>query len=141
MTCPYHLSLSSVIFVPNCSTLTVPLMYSFLILSFMVTPTANLNIFILVTSISSTCFFVTATVSSSYTIGGLTTALYTFLFTLAGNLLLQITADTLLHPFHPVCTFFFISLSQHPLSGTVDLKYLNYFTLGTFVSFIFTVSS
>ena len=34
MTCPYHLSLPSLIFIPNRSTLTVLLMYSFLILSF-----------------------------------------------------------------------------------------------------------
>ena len=33
MTCPYHLSLSSLIFIPNRSTLTVLLMCSFLILS------------------------------------------------------------------------------------------------------------
>ena len=46
MTSPYHLSLPSPIFIPNRSTLTVPLMYSFLILSFLVTPIANLHIFI-----------------------------------------------------------------------------------------------
>ena len=57
MTCPYHLSLPSLIFIPNCSTLTVLLMFSFLILSFLVTPIANLSIFISATSISSTCFF------------------------------------------------------------------------------------
>ena len=45
MTCPYHLSLPSLIFIPNRSTLTVPLICSFLILSFLVTPIANLNIF------------------------------------------------------------------------------------------------
>ena len=89
MTCPYHLSLSlpSLIFIPNRSILTVLLMCSFLILSFLVTPIANLNIFISATSISSICFFVTTTVSSPYTIAGLTTELYTFPFTLAGNLL------------------------------------------------------
>ena len=38
MTCPYHLSLPSLIFIPNRSTLTVLLMCSFLILSFLVTP-------------------------------------------------------------------------------------------------------
>ena len=43
MTCPYHLSLPSPIFIPNRSTLTVPLMCSFLILSFLVTPVANLT--------------------------------------------------------------------------------------------------
>ena len=141
MTCPYHLSLPSLIFIPNCSTLTVLLMCSFLILSFLVTPIANLNIFISATSISSTCFFVTATVSIPYTIAGLTIELYSFPFTLAGNLLSQITPDIFLHPFHPACTLFFTSLSQPPLYCTVDLKYLNSFTLGTFASSIFTVSS
>ena len=79
MTCPYHLSLPSLIFIPNRSTSTLLLMCSFLILSFLVTPIANLNIFISATSISFTCFFVTATVSSPYTIAGLTTELYIFL--------------------------------------------------------------
>ena len=116
-------------------------MYLFLILSFLVTPITNLNIFISATSISSTCFFVTATVSTPYTIDGLTTELYTFPFTLAGNLLSQITPPNFLHPFHPVCTLSFTSLSQLPLSCTFDLKHLNSFTLGTFVFFIFTVSS
>ena len=94
-----------------------------------------------VTSISFTCFFVTAIISSPYTIAGLTTELYTFPFTLAGNLLLQITSNTLFHPFHPACTLFFNSLSQPPLSCTIDPKYLNSFTLGTFISSIFTVFS
>ena len=115
-------------------------MYSFLILSFLVTPIANLNIFISVISISSTCFFVTVTVSSPYTISGFITELYTFSFTLSGNLLSQITPDTFLHPFHPACTLFFTSLSQPPLSCTVDPKYFNSFSLGTFLSSIFTVS-
>ena len=145
MTCPYHLSLPFLIFIPNRFTLTVLLMCSFLILSFLVTPIANLNIFISATSISSTCFFVTATVSRPYTIAGLTTELYTFSFTLAGNLLSQITPDTFLYPFHPACTHFFTFHynyhSQLPLSCTIDPNYLNFFTLGTFVSSIFTVSS
>ena len=50
-------------FIPNGSTLTVPLMYSFLILSFLVTPITNLNVFISATSISS-CFFVTCASST-----------------------------------------------------------------------------
>ena len=141
MTCPYHLSLPSLIFIPNPSTLTVPLWYSFLILSFLVTPIANLNIFVSATSIFFTCFFVTATVSSPYTIASLTTELYTFSFTLAGDLLPQITPDNLLHPFNPACTLLFTSLTQLLLSCTVDPKYLNFFTLGTFVSSIFTVFS
>ena len=58
---------------------------------------------------------------------------------LAGNLLLQITTDIFVHPFHPVCTLLFTSLSQLPLSCTRDPKYLNSFTLGYFVSSIFTI--
>ena len=116
-------------------------MYSFLILSFLVTPIPNLNIFISATSISSTCFVVTATVSSPYNIVGPTTELYLFPITLAGNLLSQITLDTFLHPFHPVCILLsFTSLLQLPISCTVDPKY-NCFTFGTFLSSIFTVSS
>ena len=115
-------------------------MYSFLILSFLVTLIANLSIFISASSISSSCFFVSATISSPYTIAGLTTELYTFPFTLVGSLRLQITPDTFLHPFHPACTLFFTSLSQSPLSCTVNPKYLNSFTFSTFLCSIFTVS-
>ena len=64
-----------------------------------------------------------------------------FTGTVASNLLSQITPDTFLHPFHPSCTLFYTSLSQLPLSCTVDPKYLNSFILDTFVSSIFTVSS
>ena len=79
ITCPYYLSLPSLIFISNRSTLNVPLMYSFLILFFLVTSIANLNIFISANSMSSTSFFVTATPSSPYTIAGLTTKLYILL--------------------------------------------------------------
>ena len=140
ITCPYHLSPPFLIFIPNHSTLTVPLMYSFLILSFFVTPIANPNIFISATSIYSICFFITATVSSPYTIAGLTTELHTFSFILAGNLPAQITPDTFLHPVHPACILLFTSLSRLTLSCTIDPKYLNSFTIGTFVFPIFTVS-
>ena len=75
MTYPYHLSLLSLIFIPNHSTLTILMMYSFLILSFLVPPIANLNIFISATCIYSICFFVTATISSPYIIAGLTSEL------------------------------------------------------------------
>ena len=116
MTCPYHLSLPSLIFIPNRSTLTVLLMWSFLILSFLVTPIANLNIFISATSISSTCFFVSATVSSPYNIAGLTTKLYTFPFTLPGNLRSQITPD--ISSSVPFCLY---SLLYLPLTITTFL--------------------
>ena len=81
MTCPYHLNLPSLIFIPNRSTLTVPLMYSFLI-SLMFSRHSHSkpqHFHPIATSISSTCFFVTATVSSPYIIGGLTIELYIFL--------------------------------------------------------------
>ena len=107
--CPYHLSLASRVFSPNFPTCAVPLMYSFLILSILVTPNENRNIFNSATSISASCLFVTATVSNPYNIAGLTATLYTFPFTLAGTLLSQITPDILLHPFHPACTLFFTS--------------------------------
>ena len=123
MTCPYHLSLSSLIFIPNCSTLTVSLMYSFLILSFLVTLIANLNIFISETSISFTCFFVTATVSSPYTTVGLTNKLYFFPFTLAGNLLSQITPvlSCLSIPSVPSVPSCLLSLLYLPLKSTIFL--------------------
>ena len=144
MTCPYHISLRSLIFISNRSTLTVPLIYSFLTLSFLVTYIANPNILISATFISSTCFFVTATVLSLFMIAGLTavlyTVLYTFLFTLAGNLLSQIIPDAFLHLFHPASTLFFTSLSQLLFSCTIAPEYLIFFTLGTFMSFIFTIS-
>ena len=125
MTCPYHLSLPSLIFIPNRSTLTVPLINSFLILSFLVTPITNLNIFISATFISSTCFFVTATASTPYTIAGLTTELYTFPFIIAGNLLPHITLDTFRHPLYPACSEITqnttITLTHHCLHSLVYL--------------------
>ena len=119
ITCPYHLSLPSLIFILNRYTLNVPLLYSFLILSFLVTPIENLNIFISATSISYTCFFVTATVSSPYIIAGLTAELYTFLFTLAGNLLSQITPDT----FSPSISSCLYSPLYLPLTITIFLHH------------------
>ena len=113
--CPYHLSLASRVFSPNFPTCAVPLMYSFLILSILVTPNENCNFFNSATSISASCLFASATVSNPYNIAGLTATLYTFPFTLAGTLLSQITPDTLLHPFHPACTLFF-TFSSSPVS-------------------------
>ena len=69
--CPYHLSLASRVFSPNFPTCAVPLIYSFLILSILVTPNENRNIFNSATSISASCLFVSATVSNPYNIGGL----------------------------------------------------------------------
>ena len=140
MKCLYHLSLPTLIFISNSSNLTVPLMYSFLILSFLVTRIENLNIFISATSISSTCFFVNPTVSSSYTIGGLTTVLYTFPFTQ----LVTPVSDYFQYfsPSVPSCLhsplYFFLTTTifLHRWSQILKLLY----TFGIFVSSIFTVS-
>ena len=137
--CPYHLSLASRVFSPNFPTCAVPLMYSFLILSILVTPNENRNIFNSATSISASCLFVSATVSNPYNIAGLTATLYTFPFTLAGTLLSQITPDILLHPFHPACTLFFTSLPHSPLLCTVEPRYLKSSTFATSSPCIFTV--
>ena len=137
--CPYHLSLASRVFSPNFPTCAVPLMYSFLILSILVTPNENRNIFNSATSISASCLFVSATVSNPYNIAGLTATLYTFPFTLAGTLLSQITPDILLQPFHPACTLFFTSLPHSPLLCTVEPRYLKSSTFATSSPCIFTV--
>ncbi|XP_068182162.1 mitogen-activated protein kinase kinase kinase kinase 4 isoform X5 [Antennarius striatus] len=56
-TCPNHLSLASLTLSPKPLTFAVPLMYSFLILSILVTPRENLSIFICATSSSVSCLF------------------------------------------------------------------------------------
>ncbi|KAK3513315.1 hypothetical protein QTP70_011846 [Hemibagrus guttatus] len=53
-------------------------MYSFLILSNLVTPKENLNIFSSATSSSDSCLFLSDTVSKPYSMAALTTVLYTF---------------------------------------------------------------
>ena len=136
---PYHISLASRVYSPNFPTCAVPLMYSFLILSILVTPNENRNIFNSATSISACCLFVSATVSNPYNIAGLTATLYTFPFTLAGTLLSQITPDIILHPFHPACNLFFTSLPHSPLRCTVESRYLKSSTFATSSPCIFTV--
>ena len=76
-TYPYHLSLTLAcrVFSPNRPACAVPLMYSFLILSILVTPNENRNIFNSATAISASCIFVSATVSNPYNIAGLTATL------------------------------------------------------------------
>ena len=75
MTCPYHFSLLSVIFLDACTTFVVPRMCSFLILSFLVPPHIYLIILISFTSILDSCRLVVAQVSAPYSIAGLTTVL------------------------------------------------------------------
>ncbi|KAI5613191.1 potassium channel subfamily T member 1 isoform X2, partial [Silurus asotus] len=83
------------------------------------------------TSSSTSCLLLNATVSKPYNISVLTTVLSTFPLTLAYILLLQITPATLLHPLHPSCTLFFISLTDSPLLCPVDLRYINSSTFST----------
>ncbi|KAF7707483.1 hypothetical protein HF521_018701, partial [Silurus meridionalis] len=124
-TCPNHLNLASLTFSPKHPTCAVPLINSFLILSILVTPNENLNIFSSATSSSTSCLLLNATVSKPDNIAGLTTVLKTFPFILADTLLSQITPVTLLHQLHPACTLFFTSLTHSPLLCTVDPRYLN----------------
>ena len=123
------LSLPSLVFIPNCFVLIVrvPLMYSFLIFFFLVTPIANLNILISATSITSFCFFVTVIVSSSpHTTASLSNVLYTFSFTLAGSLQLEIIPNTFLHPFHHACTLFLPhSHNYHFLAPLISNSYIS----------------
>ena len=74
-------------------TFVVPLIFSFLILSNLVTPHIHRNIFISATSIFS-CVFFTAHVSAPYTIDGVTVVLYTFPLILTFILLSHSTPDT-----------------------------------------------
>ena len=138
-TCPYHLSLASRVFSPNRPTCALPLMYSFMIVSILVTLNENRNIFNSATSISASCLFVSATVFNPYNIAGLTATLYTFPFTLAATRLSQITPDILLQPLHPACTLFFTSLPHSPLLCTVEPRYLKSSTFATSSPCLFTV--
>ena len=63
LTWPYHFSGFSVIFLDACTTLVIPLMCSFRILSRLVTPHIHLSILISFTSSSAACLFVIARVS------------------------------------------------------------------------------
>ena len=100
-TCPYHCSLAPLIFSPNLAIFAVPRIYSFLILSSLVTPSAHLTIFNSATSNFPTCLSVTATVSIPYIIAGLTTHLYIFPFTLANSFLSHSTPEIFLQLSHP----------------------------------------
>uniref|UniRef100_A0A8C4Q084 Uncharacterized protein n=1 Tax=Eptatretus burgeri TaxID=7764 RepID=A0A8C4Q084_EPTBU len=128
---PNHLNLASLTLSPSRPTCAVPLIYSFLILSILVTPNENRSIFNSLTSSTDSCLFVSAIASKPHNIAGLTTVLYTFTFTLAASLLSQITPATFLQPLHPACTLFFTYLQHSSLLWTVDPKYLNPSTFPT----------
>ena len=72
LTWPYHFSRFSVIFFDACTTLVVPLMCSFRILSLLVTPHIHLSIVISFTSSRASCPLVVAQVSAPYNRAGLT---------------------------------------------------------------------
>ena len=72
---PYHFSRFSVIFLDVSTTLVVPLMCSFWILSLLVTPHIHLSILISFTSSRASCPLVVAQVSARYNRAGLTTVL------------------------------------------------------------------
>ena len=75
LTWPYHFSRFSVIFLDACTTLVVPLMFSFRIVSLLVTPHIHLSIRISFTSCRASCPLVVAQVSAPYNRAGLTTVL------------------------------------------------------------------
>ena len=72
---PYHLNLDFRIFLEISVTFTVPLIYSFLIQSLLVTPTIHLSIFISATSIFFSSLLFRDAASSPYVIAGLAIAL------------------------------------------------------------------
>ena len=72
ITCPYHRILHSWTFFE----IVLPLIFSFLILSLLVTPHIHRNILIYTTSIFFSCAFFTFHVSAPFTIAGLTIILY-----------------------------------------------------------------
>ena len=71
ITCPYHRILRSWTFFEISPTSVLPLIFSFLILSLLVTAHIHRNILISATSIFLSCAFFTAHVSAPYTIAGL----------------------------------------------------------------------
>ena len=75
ITCPYHRILRSWAFFEISPTFVLPLIFSFLILSNLVTPHTHRNIFISATSIFFSFAFFNASVSAPYTISRLTIVL------------------------------------------------------------------
>ena len=75
LTWPYHFSLFSVVFLEAFTTLVVPLMCSFRILSLLVSPHIHLSIPISFNYSRASCLLVVAQVSEPYNRAGLTTVL------------------------------------------------------------------
>ena len=75
LTWTYHFSRFSVVFLEACTTLVVPLMCSFRILSLLVTPHIQLSILVSFTYSRASCPLVVAQVSAPHNRAGLTTVL------------------------------------------------------------------
>ena len=139
-TWPKHLNLPSLIFTPSCPTFNLLLTSSFFTLSSLVIPHSNLSILISATS-NFSILCITARVSVLYIIAGLTTTLCSLPFTLRDTFQSHSTPDTFLQLFHPAAILFATSTLLTPSACTVDLRYLNSVTLGTFSPCIFSSPS
>ena len=128
---PNHLNLVSRNFCPSSTTPVLLLTSSFLILSFLVFPVENLNIFISATSILFSCVLVTPTVSIPYSNAGLTITLYNLPFNFYVTFLSHIAPVIFFHAPQPACTLFITSFSDHSSACSVDPRYLNCLTLFT----------
>lgn len=103
------------------------IIYSFLILSILLTPSQNLK------SFSSASRFMTVTFFKPFLTAGLTSIFETFPLTLAAIILLRITPTHLL-PLHPVCTLFLCCM--HCFGWLTHLHYLCSLQLHSYISFI-----
>ena len=99
ITYPYHRIMRFWSFFKISPTFVLPLIFSFLILSNLVTPHIHRNIFIYATAIFLCAFLFTAHVFATYTIAGLIIVLYAFPLILAFILLSHGTPYTLFHLF------------------------------------------
>ena len=119
ITWSYHLSRVSVIFLDACATLVVHIMFTFRIISLLVTPHIHLRI--LISFISSRGYwpFVVAQCSAPYNIARLTTLLSTFPICVTD--ILQ-SHNTSLHLFHFLFASFSLCL-MYVAMPPVDLSY------------------
>ena len=116
-------------FLNACTTLVVPVMCSFRILSLLVTPYIHLSILISFIYSRASCSIVVAQVSAPYNRAGLTTVLYTFPFSFTGILLSHSTPLHLFQSLHAALTLCEISVVMPPVSSTLEPTYLKWCTL------------
>ena len=131
ITCPYHANRFCVTTDLIGVTFPIPLMVSFLIRPFLVFPLLHLSIFISVVCKRCSCCLRSAQLSLPYNFAGLTTVLYSLLFSFTGTFLSHITPDRSHHRDQP--TFIRPSTSfPHPLLPYVtEPKYFKLFTYGS----------